>query len=378
MEAGKQTHPIIVIGAGIVGASIAYNLASRGAAVTVVEAGEPGHGASAVSFAWINAREKNPRHYHDLNRRSVDMWDRFARQLGNNVGLTWGGELRWTATPAGAEALLNRVTTLQSWGYPIYLLDEAMVKLLEPNLNFDQLTAASFTRIDGHVDVTKVIAACLDRAAESGAVHYSKSRVTGLKLSPSANGTKEVEAVYMDGQPLPCTAVVQAGGPDAPELAAMAGIDLPLENTFGATIVTDPLPPLFNQVAVVHTPPDKVPQIVLRQLPDGAVMIHGGDAGTTTGSLGSDETEISEVLAAAKNYMPALQAADIVEIRRGRRPVPQDGRSILGFTRSIPNLYLASTHSGVTLAPLIGEFAATEILDGTLIDLLEPYRLERF
>lgn len=58
--------------------------------------------------------------------------------------------------------------------------------------------------------------------------------------------------------------------------------------------------------------------------------------------------------------------------------MPADGLPILGFSQSVPNLYFATMHSGVSLAPLVGEFATTEILDGARIDLLEPYRVERF
>ena len=58
--------------------------------------------------------------------------------------------------------------------------------------------------------------------------------------------------------------------------------------------------------------------------------------------------------------------------------MPRDGLPILGFTPSAPNLYLATMHSGVTLAALVGECAASEILDGADIDFLAPYRLARF
>lgn len=60
------------------------------------------------------------------------------------------------------------------------------------------------------------------------------------------------------------------------------------------------------------------------------------------------------------------------------RPVPPDGHPVLGFARDVSNVYIVFTHSGVSLAPLIGEFAAIEILDGARIEALEPYRLERF
>jgi len=58
--------------------------------------------------------------------------------------------------------------------------------------------------------------------------------------------------------------------------------------------------------------------------------------------------------------------------------LPQDEFPILGFADSCPNLYIAATHSGVTLAPIIGQFAALEILDGARVEMLAPYRLSRF
>ena len=94
---------ITVIGAGIVGSAIAFHLARRGAQVTLLDAGEPGMGASSHSFAWINAFGKEPRHYNELNRRSLDTWDRYARLLNADVGLRWGGQLTWTASEADAE-----------------------------------------------------------------------------------------------------------------------------------------------------------------------------------------------------------------------------------------------------------------------------------
>lgn len=85
---------VVVIGAGVVGSSIAFNLSRRNVHVTVLDADEPGRAASLVSFAWANARDKNPRHYHDLNRRSVDMWYRLAQRVGDSDIFTWGGEMR--------------------------------------------------------------------------------------------------------------------------------------------------------------------------------------------------------------------------------------------------------------------------------------------
>ena len=86
MASSSSNNPhIVVIGAGITGASIAFHLSLRNANVTLIDADEPGQAASSVSFAWINGRDKDPRHYHDLNRRSIDMWSRFERRLDEGL-----------------------------------------------------------------------------------------------------------------------------------------------------------------------------------------------------------------------------------------------------------------------------------------------------
>jgi glycine/D-amino acid oxidase-like deaminating enzyme len=374
----RNGNHVIVIGAGIIGASIAFFLARQGANVTVVDAGKPGDGTSAVSFAWMNARDKEPRHYQDLNRRSLDMWDRFARLLEEDVGLTWGGELRWTATAAGAEKFVGRVKMLQSWGYPIELLNAAQVREREPDLVTGVVAAASHSTADGHVDTGKVIAACLARAAGQGAVVHAETPVTGLRLASGAEGAQTIAAVQLGDEEITGDAVVLAAGADSPALARLAGLDVPVEHTFGATLITEPLEPLFQTAAVVHTPTDLEIPIAMRQFTDGTVMVHGGDGGTVGRSLGQTDEEVARVMRAATSFVPALEGVQLKEIRRGRRPIPGDQQSILGFTQDVPNLYLAVTHSGVTLAPLIGETAAQEIINGARVDFLEPYRLERF
>ena len=377
MNNEQEPKKIVVIGAGIVGASIAFRLAQRGADVTILDASEPGKGASVVSFAWINARDKNPRAYHDLNRRSLDMWDRFARELGEEIGLVWGGELRWAATAAGAAKLTERVRTLQSWGYRIRLLDEEQVHRLEPGLVTGSVAAASYSTADGHVDPVRVIRACLQRVTARGGKVHTNTAVSGFELAPVDDGKREVVRVGTGQGDFAADAVVLAAGPDTPDVAALAGVEIPMRITFGASLITEPVAPIFEQVAVVQTASDQDPQVSFRQFPDGSVMIHGGGGATESGSVGRTEAEVAQLLAAAGQFVPALEGVTLREVRRGRRPIPEDGHPVIGFTDVITNLYLATMHSGVTLAPLVGEFAALEILDGVRVDLLESYRLER-
>ena len=251
MALSHATHHaphVVVVGAGILGASIAFHLTLRGAQVTMVEAGEPGQGASRVSFAWLNSYDKNPFPYHDLNRRSIEMWERFRRRLNGDIDLVWGGEMRWTVTPEGAEALAARARELNAWGYPTRLIDAAEMRQLEPGLEPSGMTAASYTDIDGHVNTGDVIRACIAQAQTRGAELRTQAPVTGLQIS----GAGKIEAVAIGDETIPCDVAVLAGGPDMPGLAALANVELPVYHTFGATILTEPVAPLFQNIAVLH------------------------------------------------------------------------------------------------------------------------------
>lgn len=368
---------VVVVGAGILGASIAYHLTLHGARVTLVDAGQPGEGATRVAFAWLNAYGKTPFSYHDLNRRSIDMWGGFASRLG--IRITWGGELRWAVTAAGAAALAAQAEALQAWGYPTRILNAAEVRQLEPDLQFDGFTAASYTYSDGHVDTTAVMRACLAAARERGAVVRAGSAVTGMEIDHSRAGVARAAGVRIGEDAVPCDVVVLAGGADMPALAEMTGIQVPHYHTFGATLLTRPLPPLFKTIAVLHSPRERQPLINVRQLPSGAVMMQSGAPDNTQADdRGATDAEAAQIAADARAVLPVLRDAEIAEVRRGRRPIPKDGRSIVGFAPEVANVYVATTHSGITLTPLIGAFAAIEIAHGARVEMLAPFRPERF
>ena len=336
-NSNHHTPHVVVIGAGILGASIAFHLTLRGAQVTIVEAAEPGQGASRVSFAWLNSYDKSPFPYHDLNRRSIEMWERFRRRLGSDIDLVWGGELRWSVTPEGADALMARARVLQAWGYPTRILDAAEVRDLEPGLEIGEMTAASYTDIDGHVNTGDVIRACMAAAEARGAELRTQAPVTGIEISQTRSGTSRVAGITIGDQMIPCDAVVLAGGPDMPALASLAGIRLPLYHTFGATLLTEPMPKLFKHIAVLHPARDRPPTVNFRQFSDGVVMIGATAADNQQdGDRAQTDDDVAEIMAEAAAVLPALQGVRVQEVRRGRRPIPQDGESIIGFSDTVP------------------------------------------
>ena len=364
---------VAVVGAGVVGGAIAFHLARRGAEVTLIDAGEPGMGATSHSFAWINSFGKEPRAYGGLNRRALDTWDRFARLLDADIGLRWGGHLTWAASDDDAQALARNVARLQSWGYVARMVGEVEMRRLEPGLRPGIVKAAAYSDNDGHVQGTRVAQTCARRVSQMGGSVMSGSPVTGLVMHAG-----RVTSVQLHGGALPCDAVVLAAGVATASLAEMAGVYVPQEESPGVVVRTEPLPPVLRSVAALYAPPPGSggQPVHLRQSTDGAVLLGEG----SQESLARDDSpeHAAEILARASAFLPALRSATPIPVPVGYRPMPIDGLPVLGFTRAVPNLYVALMHSGVTLAPLVGELATMEILDGARIDLLEHYRPERF
>ena len=80
----------------------------------------------------------------------------------------------------------------------------------------------------------------------------------------------------------------------------------------------------------------------------------------------------------AREVVPALSAVRRAHVRIGWRPMPADGLPIIGHGSKAPNVYFATMHSGVSLAPIVGRLAAEEILDGARFEILEKFRPQRF
>jgi len=144
---------------------------------------------------------------------------------------------------------------------------------------------------------------------------------------------------------------------------------VPLKESKGILAHTAPQPELLKRVMM--PPGADVKQNFDGRIVTGANFGDTGDAQPTM-ELGH------QYLAAAARYFPQLRNAKVEYMTLGYRVMPQDGYPIIGRSSKIPNFYVAALHSGMTCAPIVGQLAATEILDQVDVDLLQPYRAARF
>jgi glycine/D-amino acid oxidase-like deaminating enzyme len=119
------------------------------------------------------------------------------------------------------------------------------------------------------------------------------------------------------------------------------------------------------------------PDLHLRQQADGRILL--GESWT----MDTEDTDLSlargqHLLARAAAFLPELAQAHVETMKVGVRPMPQDEHPIVGPVPGLAGLYVAVTHSGVTLAPLIGQLVAQEVTSGQPSALLAEYRIERY
>ncbi len=349
---------VIVVGAGIVGASIAWHLASAGARVTVVDAGAPGGVATPNSFAWINASWGNPETYFRLRVRAMAEWRRLAAALPT-IPLAWTGGLCFDLPPAELEAYAREHI---SWGYRIRRVGREEAQAIEPHLA-DPPDFALHVAEEGAAEPSATATVLLADAVRRGARLVPHKPVTGLVEKAGAIG-----GVATSGDTLSADEVVLAAGVGTVALAATAGIDVKLTAPPGLIVHSEPHAPLLNGLVLA-------PRLHMRQTAEGRIVA-GSDFGGA--DPGKDPGATARALFAETQAMLGAPDLALAFHTVGYRPTPADGFPIVGRPKSVSGLTLAVMHSGITLAPAIGRFVADEILAGRREPLLEPYGPDRF
>jgi glycine/D-amino acid oxidase-like deaminating enzyme len=362
----------IVIGAGVMGASVAYRLAEAGAAVTVLEATRVGGGTSGISFAWTNAHKKPPKPYHDLNVAGMKAHAALADELGATPWRHGGGSLEWEAEPDRA-AQRENVEQLRSWGYAAEWITPREVAELEPDIDPVAIGEApvAFFPEEGWLDPVVYAHAMLSVARRRhGAQIICGARVTDL----IAAGDRITGVRVADGTEYGADTVVNCAGRWTNEATRDASLHLPLAPTVGFLVFTPPVAASLSRV--VRTP-------VIDARPDGAgrLMLHWNP---TDASLSFDAKlsptmpEARDLARRARRLLPSIGAVEPEAVRIAIRPIPGDHFSAIGPMPRMSGYYIAITHSGVTMSPFFGAAVADEIVRGRQRAELARFRPARF
>src|SRR5690606_35552431 len=232
---------VIVVGAGIIGSSIAFRLAEAGAEVVLVEANRVGSGTSSTSYAWVNACEKmTSKAYFELNMAGVRSHRRVAEEFAGANWLHRPGVVQWQ--DAGAEAAgfdegdFDKLERLKQWGYPAETIDRQTLAELEPDVDLSTFndTGAIYYPEDGWLDAPVYAGAMVQAGIARHRLELVYGKVTGLVVRDNA-----ARGVTLDtGAVIEADLVVNSGGRWANEVVGVPDYELPLAPTVGLIAYT--------------------------------------------------------------------------------------------------------------------------------------------
>jgi D-hydroxyproline dehydrogenase subunit beta len=377
-----RAHDVVVIGAGVVGAACAYYLAQAGLAVAVVDRGPVAGGTTGAGEGNILVSDKEPGAELDLAVLSNRLWRELGQDLGPEIDLEPKGGLVVAAGLDAAVGLTDLARAQGQAGVVTEAVDPPGLRQLEPHLA-EGLVGGVFYPQDMQVQPMMAAAQLLRRAREMGAEVYLHEEVTGFLtgVGPSVEGVQTAQ------RRLPARMVVNAAGTWAGEIAALAGVALPVLPRRGFIIVTEALPRLIRHKVYGA---DYVANV---SSSDAALETSAVVEGTAAGNIligasrervGFDRTPsprvIGRLAAQAVTLFPVLAEIRAVRYYRGFRPYCPDHLPVIGGDRRVAGLLHACGHegAGIGLAPATGRLIS-QLAAGRATTLpLEPFAADRF
>ncbi len=371
-----ETADVIIVGAGVQGASLAFHLAVRGASVTVLERGSVAAGATGRSSGFV-------RMHYDLESESRFAWLSYpyfrdwAERVGDgDCGFVRTGFVQLVA-PGATEALRANVAMHQRIGVPASVIGPDEVADLLPGIVTDDVVAAAYEPESGYADPTGTAAGFIAAARRLGARLIQRSQVTAVLVDG-----ERVRGVETAQGRFKAPVVVDAAGAWAAELARTVGLDVPVEAW-------------RHETAYFGLPPGKGPDfpIVIDHAagvyfrPEGRdLMLVGLETGNIVGGSPDRPQEpptrevLDDMVATVCARVPWMADGTFRTSHGGQDGISPDQRPILG-PAGPDGFILACGFSGTGFktAPAVGLSLAELILDGrsSTVDLA-PYALDRF
>ena len=355
---------VVIIGGGVIGASIAYHLAVKGVRdVVVVERDGLGGGSTSRNAGGVRLQfstEINAR----LSLRSLPRLERFNEEMGIDPGFEQVGYLFLITNDRDAASFERSLQLWSRLDIPARRLDQGQVHELFPEIRIDDVRFATYCEKDGYLDPTSLLNGYVARAREQGVRFSEGEAVTAIDLESG-----RVSGVRTPSSTISTPTVVNATGPWAGEVGKLVGVDLPITPLRRQIFVTDPVAGLDRDFPLTV----EMATGFYFHRESGGVLMGMADPADKPGFDDSVNWEfLPTIVERALDRMPALEKANVKTGWAGFYEDTPDKHPILGRIAAVPGFISAAGFSGHGLmhAPAAGEAIAELIVDGkTTLDI---------
>lgn len=362
---------VVIIGGGIMGLALAYNLSLRGETdVVVLERGYLCAGASGRNGGGVRMQWGTPSMI-ELAKRSIDLMKDFARDLGINVWLRQGGYLFLAKTKDVAVRLERNATLHNRHGVPTQILTPDAARDIVPGLTMKGVQTAAYNKEDGVIFPWPFLWGYAKHLKKKGLRVETFTQVTGFETSGG-----QVRKVKTDRGDIACDTVVLAAGAWSPEIAKLADVKLPNEPHRHEILSTEPLKPFLGPLVSVLDS-----GLYFSQSMRGEIVGGMGDPKEPAGlNMGSTLRFVSRFSRALTEQLPNLGHVKVLRQWAGCYDVTPDNSPVLGRTPGLDNLLQMSgfVGHGFMMAPAVAERMAAWMATGQDDELFTRFNLRRF
>lgn len=367
---------VVIVGAGGFGAAVAWHLADGDAQVLVVDAQEPVSQTAPRAAGLTMLAQPDPLD-HGLQRRSVELLERFDQEVGPGLEITHAGSLHLAVSEGVADHLRADVDGARRAGAAVDLLDPSEIEGRWPTLDPDGVVAASWTPGDVYFRPGSLPRSYLDAAIRQGVEVRGNSPVE--RIEPFPGGIR----VVTPSGPIDADVIVDAAGAWMSSVAKTAGIRVPLVPVRHQLLVTEPVAGHRDApiVRIMDTHTYTRPS-------DGGVLVGGyephplaiDDLPGSVDELTLDLEVPRALMRSAARWVRPLRDARIGELRGGIPTMTADGRMLFGWIPAVPGLLVIGgcNVGGLSVSAAVGESAAALVRGEEPAFDLSPFDPMRF
>lgn len=374
MNVNDKKTDYLVIGGGVIGASIAYHLAKLGAEnVMLIEKDTFSSGSSGKCIGGVRQQFSDETTIRVM-MESIKLLKEFQEENSWDIDFEQSGYLLLAYTELEREVFKKNIELQKSLGLDVNFIDVEEIKKIVPGINAEGILGGAYCPSDGQVDPFKLNYSFLKKGKELGVKIFLKAKVEKINVENS-----EIKSVLLDnGKKIETKFVINAAGPWVKEVALMVNENIPAEPERHEALVTERVNRFFKPMIVDFTPEHGV---YFQQKVNGSIVACFTPVEPKKGiNCDSSHDFIPEIAKRMTRLLPCLKNVHIVRQWGGCYTMTPDGKPILCFSTKIKNFFIASSccGHGLMFSAAVGKISAQILTKGKSDIDIQEFKVDRF